>query len=239
MVAQQKDFSKLVTLFEREHDVRYPVLLRRKMIRENGFTWGKWLFFRILEDGNLAKKSDSDKIPGYVVIAGDNRGQRLALSTRQDGMVYLFGVDVFDVYAETEAILAHRLEKEELLEQISENLPAIQPFLINIRLHTDHDDQEKVLSFTSAKTEREHLFIIRGEVREEELLIDAIERELKEGMGIDGAEVMDIFEEEADEQDEEGNLIPTFTVPVKVPYFTTQDRSFAGVDLIWTVWEED
>lgn len=113
---------------EEKLDIRYTPLLREKLKKRNGFSWGYFGFTCVYDDEDKyhtfddVVRANTNKsagwrlnLPdGYVGIAEDN-GLCLALSTKKDGKVYRyqFNADELTVFAENDEELAEKLEAQE------------------------------------------------------------------------------------------------------------------------------
>ena len=114
-------------------NIKYPQVIRKKLIGRNGFSWGFFeRFYCVKDDDDIFHTNDdvvrenTNKVAGwqqyipegFVTIADDGGGAALLLNTNKDGKVYYYQDGDGEVFAETEDQLIEKLAQQEELKEI-------------------------------------------------------------------------------------------------------------------------
>jgi hypothetical protein len=188
----------------------------QEIIEVDGTEQGSYSFGRF-HDGEVEQVELAGLPKGFVGIASDAQDGGLAVTEPTDGVVYRLQEGEMDTFAcdEEEFVLAIR--RDIAWEELSENMPASQPFWLGIVLKTKLDDG-RIMTLGFRGDARQSALVIRGRMEADDMLSDALNRELKETLGLDDYEVEDLVDEggtvEVDEMEE-----PLFTVVVWVEPF--------------------
>jgi hypothetical protein len=180
------------------------------------FNWGN---FSWLED----HVESSVKIPAeFVVVAEDGAGGGLAVARVSDNILYRAEEGEIGVYALSEEELRLALYRDEAWEGLAENMPALRPYWLGIVLKAKREDgSELTLGF--AGLQRQSALVIRGRVEADDVLTDALNRELAAALEIDDYTVLDLIDDGA-VVEEEGVEQPMFTVMVEVEAFDPKEK---------------
>jgi tetratricopeptide (TPR) repeat protein len=118
--------DKSINDLEQKLNIKYPQVLRNKLKVQNGFYWGSFRFFCVLDKEDKQHTSDdvirenenssagwNQSLPeGYYAIASENR-RCLALNTLRDGKVYLYDIEdnELEIFSKTDEQLRKKLDK--------------------------------------------------------------------------------------------------------------------------------
>lgn len=179
-----------------------------------------------LEQGKYTFEEDGVNIEGlpeeFIGVASCDGGG-LAISKNNDEVIYRFENNQIDVYAvdEQEYVISRR--RDDAWEELSENMPATNSFWLGIVLKTKTDVGEE-LTLGLKGLSKDSALVIQGKINTDEMLNDALNRELSEALMITDFEVADVLDDGGVMSDKDGDL-PMFTVVVLVEEF---DESTIG-----------
>lgn len=120
--------DKSIDNVEQKLDIKYPQIIRDKLKEHNGFHWGHFNFFCVLDADdkfhtfdNIVRENENPSagwkkyLPkGHIAIA-NNDLLCLTLNTKKDGKVYFYNHEngKLKVFAESDEELENKLEKQE------------------------------------------------------------------------------------------------------------------------------
>lgn len=118
--------DKSINDLEQKLNIKYSQILRNKLKERNGFYWGSFRFFCVLDQEDKQHTSDdvvrenenpatgwNQSLPeGYFAIASENR-RCLALNTLKDGKIYIYDVedDELKVFSKTDEQFRKKMDK--------------------------------------------------------------------------------------------------------------------------------
>lgn len=158
-----------------------------------------------------------DDLPQEYVGIADAADGGLAVAKSGDGIIYRWVEGRLEVYAVNEQEFSRAIRRDEAWEELLENMPATATFGLGIILKSrDIENAELTLGYKGSH--RDSVMVIQGEMRAGEMLTDALDRELREGLEIEEFEVLDVVDEHNEWEHEQG-VLPSFTVKVLVKGF--------------------
>jgi hypothetical protein len=173
-----------------------------------------------LEQGKYSFGEDSvelEQLPDEFVGVAECEGGGLAVAKKADGILYRFEDGKVNVYATSEEEFRLEIRRDEAWEELSENMPATKPFWLGIVIKSNNEDgEEMTLGFKGSS--RDSVMVIQGKMLSEELLSDALHRELSEALEITDYQIIDVLDD-GGEYEDQGQLMPLFTVVVGVETF--------------------
>jgi hypothetical protein len=181
----------------------------KKILDDSGLDQGKYSFGEeVMELAGL---------PAEFSGIAESEGGGLALSTKNDGVIYRFENGKVDVYAIDEREFLLAIKRDEAWEELSENMPAIRSCWLGIVIKSKSDEGEEItLGFGG--TSRDAAMVIQAKMLPEEMLTDALNRELLETLEIKNYQILDVLDD-GGEYEDGGELMPLFTVVVEVEVF--------------------
>lgn len=192
-------------------DIKIPDWLK-KILDDSGLDQGIYSFGEGLVE--LAG------LPEEFVGIAECEGGGLALAKKGDGVVYRLAGGKIQVYAVDEKEFKLAMRRDEAWEELSENMPATRPFWLGIVLKTKNEaGEEMTLGFKGES--RDSIMVVQGEMKQDEMLEDALNRELKSALMITQYQILDVVDEGGDFESQ-GELVPMFTVMVGVEGFDPQ-----------------
>jgi hypothetical protein len=159
---------------------------------------------------------------GFVVVAEDGTGGGLAVTKAGDNILYRLEEGEISAYALSEAELRLALYRDEVWEELAENMPASRPYWLGMVLKAKRNDgTELTLGFPGLK--RQSAMVIRGRVETDDVLTDALNRELGTALGLDDYAVLDLIDEGGLVEENE-TQVPMFTVVLEVEAFDVKEK---------------
>jgi hypothetical protein len=200
----------------------------KKILDDSGLEQGKYVF-----------NPDGVEISGlpdeFVGIAESNDGGLAVTRTGRDGVIYRFEDGKIDVMAINKEEFVVEMKRDEAWESLEENMPAVHSFGVGIVLVAKSSSGERMILGTKGSVKPSAL-VISGQVKQDEMLIDAIKRELEAALEISDFEIVDVLDD-GGILEEKKALIPSFRIEVEVEAFPVRERvKNALVD--WVVADE-
>lgn len=181
----------------------------KKILDDSGLEQGKYFFDE--ESVELENLPD-----GFVGVAECENGG-LAVAKKNDGVIYRLENGGVDVYAVDEKEFLLAIHRDEAWEELSENMPARRSFWLGVVVKMRSEaGEELALGFKGSS--RDSVMVIQAEIKAEEMLQDALNRELKTSLMITNFEIMDVLDE-GGVFEGKGVVVPMFTVVVEVEGF--------------------
>jgi hypothetical protein len=132
-------------------------------------------------------------------------------------VVYRLEEGEVGVYAVDEAEFLLAVRRDEAWEALSENMPASKPCWLGIVVKSKNDEGEELtLGFGGAS--RDAAMVIQGKMLTEEMLTDALNRELLQALEVKNYQILDVLDD-GGAYEENGVMMPLFTVVVGVEEF--------------------
>lgn len=120
--------DKSIDLAEEKLGIKYPQIIRNKLREHNGFYWGYFRFFCVLDEedkfhtfDDVVKENENPSagwkqyLPeGHVAIANEDL-LCLTLTNKKDGKVYFYdhGSGKQEIFAETDEELKQKLDEQD------------------------------------------------------------------------------------------------------------------------------
>ncbi|MBU4210564.1 SMI1/KNR4 family protein [Patescibacteria group bacterium] len=116
--------DKSIDNAEQELDIKYPPIIRDRLKERNGFDWGHFRFFCVLDqedkfhtfdDVVRENKSWKQYLPENQIAIASEDILCLTLSTKKDNSIYLYNHQTgeLEVFAETDKELQQKLDAQE------------------------------------------------------------------------------------------------------------------------------
>lgn len=185
----------------------------KKILDDSGMEQGKYTF----GDGEVSLAG----LPDEFVGVAEGEGGGLAVAKKGDGVIYEYAGGEVNVYAIDEDEFRLAVWRDEGWEELAENMPSRRGFGLGIILKTVGDGG-KQLTLGVAGDSRNSAMVIKGEMKPEEMLTDALDRELKNGLGITTYEVLDVMDD-GGVWESDGTEMPLFVVVVLVEGFDPEE----------------
>ncbi len=188
----------------------------QEILDDSGTEQGPYSFGRF-HDGEVETVELSKLPKGFIGIAEDEDEGGLAVTEPTDGVIYRLHDGEMETFSCDEEEYALALHRDIAWEELSENMPASRPFWLGIILKTKNEDGEVMTLGFKGET-RQSAMVIRGRMETDDMLTDALNRELKEALEIEDYEVQDLLDD-GGSVDTDGVEEPLFTVVVLVDQF--------------------
>lgn len=181
----------------------------KKILEETGLDQGKYSFG---EDKELI----SGLPDGFTAVAESDTGA-LAVSDKNEGVIYCWENGEMGVFAVNEEEFKLAIRRDEAWEELSENMPVTKNVGLGLILTTKTETGERLtLGFKGSS--RNSAMIIQGQLRADEMLEDALKRELETTLEISDYQVVDLVDD-GGEFDDGQEVVPMFTVVLEVDNF--------------------
>ena len=196
----------------------------KQILDDSGLEQGKYLF----GEGEVIIEALPE---GFAGIAESDEGG-LAVSNEGDGVVYRWEEGKLDVYAVNEDEFTLAVRRDEAWEELSENMPVTKNVGLGLILTTKTETGERLtLGFKGSS--RNSAMIIQGLMKAEEMLEDALKRELETALEISDYQVIDLVDD-GGELDDGQEVVPMFTVVLEVEDFdhtSLKDHQIGWINL--------
>lgn len=130
MKPPKKIFTEDANIIKAEEtlDIRYPEIIRERLKKSNGFEWGGFNFYQVLDEDDKyhtfddVVRNNQNEVAGWAkflpvgfIAIADLDSFCLCLSTNKDGKIYYLDPNTAncDVYAENEEELVKKMEEND------------------------------------------------------------------------------------------------------------------------------
>lgn len=238
---------------EKKLDFKYPKQIRDRLRRHNGFEWGGFRFFPVLDDEDKQHTFDdvyrentngvagwSKYIPeGYICIASSDL-DCLLLNKNKDGKIYFYvtGHDAFEAIFETTDDLAQMLDENDLFFKLDS--PADSKYFIKLLIYSQVGETQYVLLFHHKPQleEPNKGLTYSSKVNKGERLTDVVKKEITEIIKSGEWELLRIFDGGTD-FDRNGNELVKYNLIIRVSHFDTKGKQFSGPRNAYMTWVDE
>lgn len=181
----------------------------KQILDDSGLEQGKYVF----GEGEV---TISGLPEGFVGIAESEEGG-LAISDKNEGVIYRWENGEMGVFAVNETEFKLAIRRDEVWEELSENMPVTKPVGLGIILTTKTETGER-LTVGFKGSSRNSAMIIQGQMEAGEMLEDALKRELIDALEVEDYQVVDLVDD-GGEMVGEAETLPMFVTVVEVEGF--------------------
>jgi hypothetical protein len=201
-------------------------------IEEHGEEVGKFTFAPI-KNGSMETVSVENCPKGFAGVADSEEGDALVVAEKPDQILYQIEQGEIEVYATNAEEFIAAIRRDETWEELAENMPASKPYWLGIIVKTRNANGQLLTLGFKGET-RNSAMVIRGRAETEEMIADALTRELKGALEITDYSVIDLVDDGGVVEDA-GVEEPLFTVTVEVERFDPlekiQDKRVSWIEM--------